>query len=86
MFRTTATQKLSNQPRTRAAQRKSPERSLSNSRSISPSSGNRPEACFEKIKLPSTITSNWPLLPALISTTSSNRDFRSAARLAARGW
>jgi len=34
---------------------------------------------------PSTITSNWPVLPALISARSPKRLLSDAARLTARG-
>jgi hypothetical protein len=53
--------------------------------STSSSRGNRPALDFEKIRRPSTMTSNWPDLPALISVFSPNLEFSDAARLAARG-
>jgi hypothetical protein len=40
--------------------------------STSPSSGKRPASALEKIFRPSTITSNWPVLPGRIWTSSPN--------------
>jgi hypothetical protein len=53
--------------------------------STSSSIGKRPALDFEKISRPSTITSNCPDLPALISVFSPNLELSDAARLAARG-
>jgi hypothetical protein len=54
-------------------------------RTISPSSGKRPNAFFEKIFLPSTITSNTPPLDATSSLSTASASFSSAARPAALG-
>jgi hypothetical protein len=63
-----------------------PPRSLAKLSSTSFSSGKRPAADFEKISLPSTMTSNCPVFPALICASSPKRELSDAARLAARGW
>jgi hypothetical protein len=53
--------------------------------STSPSIGNLPLLAFEKTSRPSTSTSNWPDLPAVISAFSPKVELIDAARLAARG-
>ena len=58
------------------------DRELSNSRT-SPSSGNRPSCCFEKISSPSATTSYWDFSPSRVEA-SIPFSFSSAARLAAR--
>jgi hypothetical protein len=52
--------------------------------STSQSVGKRPASALEKIARPSTNTSNWPVLPGLISASSPKRLWSDAARLAAR--
>src|SRR5215467_602382 len=52
--------------------------------STSPDSGNRPASLLEKSRTPSTITSNWPRLPSVISTFSPQCFSNDAAKLTAR--
>ncbi len=54
-------------------------------RRISSSSGKRPSWCLEKTSLPSTITSNWPGVPAVRVLSTPISRLMAAARLAARG-
>jgi hypothetical protein len=62
-----------------------PSRNAAKRSSTSPSMGKRCTVPLEKMSVPFTITSNWPVLPGLISASSPKRDLSDAARLAARG-